>query len=415
MLLPYQTRYFNQSFLDGRAWEQGSTSFYISWIPLISVVILGFFNSKQTVPLKIRKYLFLLVASLGVINIIAFPYAVIASAMWWIQVLILLLFFITLYKNKIEFTKVLFWFAIALIPTAIFAILQAWIQFVPGSSWLGVASQSPIDLGTSVVQSGSMRWLRAYGMLPHPNIMGGYMVFGIIISAWLYSLTNKKIKILILALIPVFSLALFYSFSRSAWIAVVIGLVILSVANFFDGQKSKIFASLVVALTFLLLMVTHWDLASTRIGVNPEPARLELLSNQSRSDSLKDGIRVFQANPLFGTGPNAELPALMKLKEAKNITSNWIEPPHNVWILFLANFGIMGALMILGMAIHALSTSKVTLDKHFLTANILPIAILCAWFVLTLFDHYPYSLWSGQVLSIFALSSLILKSNKTLD
>ncbi|MBU2566616.1 O-antigen ligase family protein [Patescibacteria group bacterium] len=415
LLLPLQTRLYKEAFLNGHAWEQGRLSFYISWIPIVAVIALGIFNSKKELSLNIRKNIFLIITFFGVVNIVAFPYAVTASAQWWVQQLLLLLFFITLYKNNTSLDKLAFWFLVSILPSAIFAIAQSWLQFVPGWSWIGVATQNPMDLGVSVVQSGSLRWLRAYGFFPHPNILGGYMAFGILISFWLYLLPVKNNKKFLLAIVPFITTALFYSFSRSAWIAAFVGLLILFIPLVFKRQWKKILTSLVVVVTFSILIILHWDLASTRFGFSPEPVRLEQISNQARTNSLLDGVKVFQANPLFGTGPNAELPALVGLELSQNKKTDWLEPPHNVWLLFLVNFGVFGALLMVGFFLRIFINSHFKLKKLILQPDNLSLAMLGAWFVLTLFDHYPYSLWSGQVLTIFALSSLIIYRYSSLE
>src|SRR3989339_185560 len=64
------------------------------------------------------------------------------------------------------------------------AILGIW-QFLSQSSfackWLGLASHDPAVPGTSVIETLSgERWLRAYGGLDHPNILGGYLVVGLL-------------------------------------------------------------------------------------------------------------------------------------------------------------------------------------------------------------------------------------------
>ncbi len=265
--------------------------------------------------------------------------------MWWVQIFLLAAFFITLLRTKVSLTSILSWFIISLVPHAIFAIAQSWLQYVHGWSWIGVATQDPRNLGVSVVEAGDLRFLRAYGGFPHPNILGGFMAYGIIIATWLstklpFDQIKSKIdvkwrRIFYLITIPLFTTALFYSFSRSAWIALAISLPFVLVNLPFDQIKSKLdvrgstptqgggrgiiyLRSLGVLLsilaTFSIFAFINWELFSTRIGITPEPARLEVQSTTARSDSLADGIKVFQAYPIFGTGPNSELPALSHLR-----------------------------------------------------------------------------------------------------
>jgi len=54
---------------------------------------------------------------------------------------------------------------------ALLGIYQFLAQTAFASKWLGMALHLPGTLGTSVVETASERWLRAYGSLPHPNIL----------------------------------------------------------------------------------------------------------------------------------------------------------------------------------------------------------------------------------------------------
>jgi O-antigen ligase len=78
--------------------------------------------------------------------------------------------------------------------------------------------------------------LRAYGGLDHPNILGGVLVFALLLSAFLLArkkIINSRIEVwgLILLFFSYFFalIALFFTFSRTAWLAYLIGMVILAV------------------------------------------------------------------------------------------------------------------------------------------------------------------------------------------
>ena len=87
------------------------------------------------------------------------------------------------------------------------ACLGIW-QFLTQSDfackWLGIAMHNQAELGVSVIEIiGSdgigQRWLRAYGGLDHPNILGGVLVVGILLLIGLlieYSgFKNRKLDI----------------------------------------------------------------------------------------------------------------------------------------------------------------------------------------------------------------------------
>ena len=78
-------------------------------------------------------------------------------------------------------------FLISAIIQAFLGIWQFFTQSSFASKWLGMALHDASDLGTSVIQIiGSdgfwQRWLRAYGGLDHPNILGGLLGIGVFVS-----------------------------------------------------------------------------------------------------------------------------------------------------------------------------------------------------------------------------------------
>ncbi len=416
LTLPWQTRWFVDAQLVGWPWEQGRISIYIAWLPLIATIILGIFQPKRALPFTFRRNLFWLIAALGACTVIAAPSPATAAIQWWIQVILLAAFFVTLFRTKVEPVKVAFWFVLSLVPHAILAIWQFTTQIVIGSSWLGMASQNPADLGISVVQTSVGRFLRAYGGFPHPNILGGWMATGLLIALW-FNITPLKLrgKGAIWLIEGLFTLALFYSFSRSAWLATAVGLVSFALLSFLRRQESRkeklnpmdprmrkddrkrwLLSLAIPIILFATLTIVHRDLVLTRADV--QSSRLEQISVTSRVKSLKDGVEVFRSRLIFGTGPNLELPVLATLKKITTSTTP-LEPPHTVWLLILADFGIAGSLFIFGFGLYLLRSilnKWSSLDAH---NKILLITLSSFYFLVSSLDHYPWSLWSGQALS----------------
>jgi O-antigen ligase len=406
LALPWQTRFFWDAQIVGWPWEQGRISIYLSWIPILMAVILGFFQVKKDLPLKIRQNLFWLVAFLAVCSVLAMPSPNAAAIQWWLQVMTLATFFITLIRTETPVHKVIFWMVVSLLPHALLAIWQFSTQSVFGSSWFGMASQNPSELGVSVVQTSVGRFLRAYGGFPHPNILGGWMAMGLLLSLFL----APKQKYLTWLLESLFTLALFYSFSRSAWLAAAVGLtlfVLLSLRAKFDGAwrstKKQIVMTVMIAIVlFAAMTIINRDLVLTRVD---QTSRLEQKSVITRVQSLKDGLDVFKSKWLFGTGPNTELPVLVRLKNIQTSPAP-LEPPHMVWLMILANFGIAGTIAIFGFGIYLLRL--LLKNWKFLDAQskIFIITLSSFYFLVSSLDHYPWSLWSGQILTMFLLYCL---------
>jgi O-antigen ligase len=288
---------------------------------------------------------------------------------------------------------------------------------------LGMSAQDPANLGVSVVQTATARVLRAYGGFPHPNILGGWMAVGLVTSAWLTLTLNPsptnagegdmkspfRLSRLtrwekgVWGIEGLFTLALFYSFSRSAWIAAGLGLAVLVLFSVRDRRRWLPPIGVIVTLS-LVLTGLHWNLVSTRTNV-ADLARLEQRSVDARKQSLIDGVRIFQSRPFFGTGPNAELPVLAQL-DGKTVATAPLEPPHLAWLLMLDNLGIVGVLITTGLALLFLRRALDRWARVQVGPRALAVSIVTVVFVLSLFDHYIWSLWSGQVLA--ATSAFII-------
>jgi len=61
------------------------------------------------------------------------------------------------------------------------AVLQFARQSALGLSALGELAIDPQGQGASVIEAGGRRWLRAYGLTPHPNVLGGYLGMGLLV------------------------------------------------------------------------------------------------------------------------------------------------------------------------------------------------------------------------------------------
>ncbi|MDD5438104.1 MAG: O-antigen ligase family protein [Patescibacteria group bacterium] len=404
LALPWQTRFFWDAQIVGWPWEQGRVSIYLSWIPMLVAILFGFFQAKKDLPLKFRQNLFWLIAALAACSVLALPSPNAAAVQWWVQIMLLIVFFITLLRLEVSIKKFAFWFAISLIPHALLAVWQYVSQSVVGSSWLGMSSQNPATPGVSVVQTATGRFLRAYGGFPHPNILGGWMAVGLLTIVFL-SLTRvgERSQAYAWGIEGLFTLALFFSFSRSAWMAAAIGILVFGALSFMRNRESRnknLILSLFIPIAiFSVFAFINRDLVLTRAD---QASRLEQKSIVTRVQGLKDGLDVFKSKWLFGTGPNTELPVLVRLENIQT-SSAPLEPPHMVWLMILVNFGIAGTIAILGFFIFLflkLIKRWQSLDP---TNRVLIPTLTVCYLILGSLDHYPWSFWSGQVLTLYVI------------
>ncbi len=405
LVLPWQTRWLKGAELGGWNFEQGSIAVYASWFLIFLVVVMGFWQKHKSVSpglmLKMTGSIFILI-TISVLGTDFNVRALTAISQWWCQVTLLIFFILTVYQAGIPIRKFAFWFVVSLIPHVALGFWQYSEQLVVGSKWLGMAEQRPENLGVSVIEHGLFRVLRMYGGFPHPNIFSGWVAIGFIVSLWLAATASLKWRALGQILVScVLSVALLLSYARSAWIAAMAGILFLSISliHFHLRTRQKPEASESVSLQFFLIALISSVLVALAVALTQadhlatrfDPTkRLEAKSLETRISSLRQGFDVFRKNLWFGTGPNAELVILAK---EKDIIPAPLESPHNVFILAIINFGLIGV----AFFVYLFYRIRKFL-RHLSWTHELAMPVLISAVILAMLDYYPWSYWPGQVL-----------------
>lgn len=411
LALPWQTRWFREAELAGWPWEQGNWAFYAAWIPMIAAVVsagMKLRSETRDSKVEIRKMDKAFIWIAGGVVMISFvtsaSYA--ASAQWILQAGLLAAFGWTLLKMRVKAESLAAWFILSLLPQAVLAYWQYAVQRVDAIRWLGIAFQSPKQLGVSVVEFLDLRYLRAYGGMPHPNILGGWLALGIFMGwqrAW--KAAHKYEAFVWSAASAILGGAIVLTYSRSAFLALAAGIAATSIAIFVkrrDEKSSKQFGIFAIAVTLVfagILAFTQRDVLLARADAGN---RLTEQSGSARRQSLVDGWEVFKSRPFQGSGPNAELARLAQLRKGfeDKKTRQPLESPHNVFFLLIVDFGILGA----GVFLWIIWRSGKALARSWW---ILPPLI-----VLAFFDHYLWSYWSGMVLTAVVFMTLMLPNGE---
>lgn len=396
ILLPWQTRWFREGpFLGGWPWEAGRWSVYLSWLPILIVIAMNarwlWTRGKQ------RPGIAVLIGFLSAFVFFTIFFSVYrpAAIQWWVEGFFLGVFSVVL-MARVAREKLIAWIVYAIFPHALLGVLQSIVQFVHPSKWLGIALQDPLVPGVSVIETEGRRWLRAYGGFPHPNILGGWLVLGV--GAVLSGIEYRVLRVSIfwhlgLALM---SFCLVLTFSRSAWLAFVV-LLMMQAIRVFRYQKecfpSFLRGLLVVLVAVSVVVIWRWPLLVTRTS---SATRLEQRSLDERAVGWKYGIQLFQHHPWFGIGPRGMGFALIQ----ENIAPSNQPPvlPHNVPLLILNELGVIGGLIFCFFIFLIL---RIFHPRFFVFGS-----YLLPFLVISLFDHYLWSTWSGLSLAvlIFILS-----------
>ena len=286
---------------------------------------------------------------------------------------------------------------------SVFGIVQFHMQKVHASTTLGIAEHLPEVQGDSIVFDGEKRLLRSYGVFDHPNIFAGWLVIALLVSTLLFSISREPNRTYLLLLQAVFSIALLYTFSRSAWLAVIsLGVIDYMIYKTYARWKSVIRKHWVpVAIASIALLAAFGQISGAvgqRIGVFPlfEPNEIELRNISERAAGFLDWKDVMQNNIWFGSGVGQYPIALMDVRPLEQ--GYWYQPVHNVYALFVAEVGVVGFALLLVIATWAMYTFRVQwkTHKHWFF-------ILLPLLIIGMFDHYLWSTYAGIVLLGFTI------------
>ncbi len=431
-LLPWQTRWiFEAGKISGGVSEYLTSSLYGVDILLIGLLVLALIYFRKNISTSkgftsiypfMEVKLLLIFLALGAVSIF---WAENKNLAFYREVqIILALGFFYLVANFTKISKLAFSFVASLILPTLLGLWQFFSQTTFANKWLGLATHETSLGGTSVIETFSNglvdgRWLRAYGSFDHPNIFGGVVAIGILVTLillWHFSLNgnflgtkfpsgdlvpkNKFIfqgqaYFLYLFLhfcLVLFSAGLFASLSRSAWLALALGIIFMATNLFFQKNfaalKNLIFGLFIIAAVFLVMFAGYQNLVDVRVEGG---TRLENLSLDQREVYFQQAKILIAKNPIIGTGLGNYIELLAKLKPSDQAWT--YQPVHNVLLLVWAELGIFGLLIFVGFL--------VTLFWSYGRKNELAGALLFALLPMLLLDHWLWSLHFG--LLFFAL------------
>lgn len=415
LTLPWQTRWFQEGpRIAGYPWEEGRISIYGSELLMVVTVLfsLGLWysekKSEQSKEARSSGWIHLFFAGLFLVFSVLTTSSLRATAEWWLEVSILLAFFWVLVQ-RVSVRDFSFWFILSLVPQAILGLVQSIDQRVVGSSLLGMAAQDPLTRGVAVIETGGIRWLRAYGGFPHPNIFGGWLAMGIVVSYLMLKQQRvlQKERVFYYILLVLFSIPLILTYSRSAWLGLAAFLGASTVFLIFsktETQKKRsafVLVIIVVSCVSGVFLRPHQFFARGRTE-----ARLEQKSLSERAQGVQNGVRILKEQPFTGAGLGANLLVTSELDLKQGIPPSIPISPHFVPLLALAELGLVGVLILLGiMCIWFRSRMKVSSPtKLFHSATIAIVMVLIPPFFL---DHYLWSYWSGKTLVLMVFFFLL--------
>lgn len=368
----------------------------------VFVLLIGFIvrkDKKRTFP-KPRYWVPLLfIVGLSIISVsfaISSKLALYTSFRWLIA---LLLVFILIWRKSPIQTMVAV-FSITLVIHVLIGLGQVLTQSplgIPGELALELSSQN-----VAAIRIADQWWLRAYGLTFHPNVLGGYLVAGLITSI---PLLKRRIMRLLWWIL---FMGLILSFSRSAWLAAIVVLIPMCIwiAVRFSEMRRPI---LMTGFGVLILGISALIILSKQITARFEIVTLlsEYTSLSGRGELIEIAITEIRQKPLTGIGAG-NFPLAMLDYET-------LDPPHyvhNLPLLFASEIGIIGGLLWLWFWLSPGLQLNPTDSKM----NLWTVTSIGAWLalgIIGLWDSYPWALNSGRLLLVILLSWVTLSFQQT--
>ena len=408
--LPWQTIYiFQGKFIGATKIEWWTQGFYATEILLwvIVVVFMGWYwknlrPKTEDLRFKITK------DRIFVLSVLVFLIYIFSSIFWAfdkslalqqsLRIMEMFLLFFMFWFGPINFEKAVKWLLYGSVLPCLLGIGQFLFQTDFAFKWFGLSVHPAWQAGTSIISSDSIgRWLRAYGPFAHPNIFGGYLVMVIgLFQIYDLRFKNKNIHFIFYSLLLS---SLFFTFSRSAWLVLITFCVVKFI---FDNNNLK---SKILNLKFLIpyfvlvviLLILFFPLVQTRLS---NQSISEVRSTTERVSGYKEAWQIFKANPIFGVGAGNYTLATYNLNP--NLLAWEIQPVHNVGLLFIVEFGVVGVVLLLSV-IYVFIRFQISLPRR--QAGDLRFKNMYCWLcavgcvLLAMIDHYLYSSYIGLVFS----------------
>ncbi len=345
---------------------------------------------------------------------------------------------------------------------SIIGIWQFIIQHSIGFFWLKESLISPSISGVAKLVFGGNKMIRAYGLFPHPNILGGFLLVSIILtlssqkmfcthpegkkcSTWnIFSSAKMNQRALwIITLIQI--VALLLTFSKSAMMGLIVSLTYIFVPrgtnwrnltrvakNVPRGTQKQLFLA-----GLIILVLTYLFHPSTNSFITKSIQDRLFLTNVSRGTIL--------SNPIFGLGIGQFVIDMQRYYSNKLL--DWqFQPVHNVFILIWAELGLIGLLIFIILlwkmfhVEHKLGTdtkcstwnipfeaehlsipnNKTNVPRGtILNSQDIQVAfkgILLGFIFIMLFDHYFWDIQQGEIMFWLVISIIVgLEPKSTID
>jgi hypothetical protein len=246
----------------------------------------------------------------------------------------------------------------------------------------------PSVRGASIVQLPSGEaFLRAYGTLPHPNILAGFAFILVLGPMTLFLYRRRPNYAALLLIVPGMAL-IALTFSRSAWLALIAFAFILVLQSKHFTRMQILLLIIISVSSFVLTLLPYRQLVQARTtNITSHSEEFSLLG---RAWLSREALQMMRERPLAGEGIGSFIIALSQRAGDGYI----IEPAHNIFLLAGSELGLAGLLFVTALFI------SIALNMYHAKSPqaILAGATLTGLGIVSLFDHYLWTLAPGRIM-----------------
>lgn len=393
-LLPWQTiLILKEVKINGEKFQYGTIGIYLFEIILLIWILANLLLLKKCTN---KKILF------SVLFFIAFSTS---SILWSPNKLLSLYFlfpiflgvflFLILQNKLLNFKNFTLIFILSGLFQGILGSYQFLTQSALDNKWLGITYHAAWQGGASVIETSAGRFLRAYGGMSHPNILGGLLTIAVLLGIGAYLKTDKNEKgwrYFLLASIMINFFSLLMTFSRSSCIALFFGLILIFTYNLYIRKKNIIkYIILLLGIFFILISMLFSSFNELFTNRLKPHSRLENKSINERIFYMQQAKKIIATKPLLGTGIGNYTFTL--LKENPKLKEVWLlQPVHNVYLLIFAELGAIGFSLFLFIVIFIIFDFMESFKKED-SNRVIFSAVIISLLILSLFDHW---LWTSH-------------------
>jgi len=399
LFLPFNIKKFIASPLKIEPLTEFSALFlYLSDILIISILSLWLIRLIKTRQFKFKKlplwgyFLILFIVFLSLSLVLSQNSVIGLYFLVKILLAIGLFLYLRLNLTKKIFLNALKIFTLGGLIQSFVALEQYICQSSLGLKYLGESVAGLNISGIAKIELLGNKLLRSYGTFAHPNILATFLLLALYSAIYL-SLKHKSVYLLAL---PIISLGLILTFSRTILFFGLISLIIFFTHNYLKIKNIKILKPiLVLFISFAIFSLVFLPYLTNRFSLHKEEQAVSL-----RIFYNKVSHQIIKTSPFLGVGLGN---FIIRLKEIYPDLENWqYQPVHNIYLLISSEIGILGFIAFILFLIFLLRA-------NFLKAKIYNLKFFMFYFLcftflgIALFDHFFFTINQGVLMFWLAL------------